>query len=295
MLLKGVYVALVTPFTSDGEVNEEALRRNIEYLIEGGVAGIVPCGTTGESATLSWDEHNRIVDIAVDAAAKRVQVIAGAGSNNTRESIAAARHAKDMSADAILCITPYYNKPTQEGLYRHFREIATSVPINMIPYNVPGRTGVNMVPETLERLCEFPNVVGVKEASGNIEQISEIHRRLGDRLAILSGDDSLTLPILALGGSGVISVLGNLLPARLHDMVEAFFGGDFAKALKMHEELLPLARAMFIETNPIPVKTAMEFLGMAAGPLRLPLVSMSEDNKRKLVRVLEKGGLEPRS
>jgi 4-hydroxy-tetrahydrodipicolinate synthase len=294
MRLQGVYVALVTPFTAAGEIDEDGLRRNIEHLIEGGVSGIVPCGTTGESATLSWDEHNRVVDIAVDAAAKRVKVIAGAGSNNTRESIAAAKHAKSMAADAILCITPYYNKPNQEGLYRHFREIATSVSIDMIPYNVPGRTGVNMTPETLERLCELPNVIGVKEASGNIEQISEIHRRLGDRLAILSGDDALTLPILAVGGKGVISVLGNILPRRMNDMVTAFLSGDFASALRSHEELLPVARAMFIETNPIPVKTAMEHLGFAAGPLRLPLAPMSEDNKRKLFRVLDNNNVPAR-
>jgi 4-hydroxy-tetrahydrodipicolinate synthase len=291
MLLKGLYVAMVTPFTENGEVEEDGLRSNIEHLIKGGVSGIVPCGTTGESATLSWEEHNRVVDIAVDAAAKRVQVIAGAGSNNTRESIAAARHAKEMDADAILCITPYYNKPTQEGLYRHFREIAKSVSINMVLYNVPGRTGVNMTPETIERLCEFSNVVGVKEASGNIEQISEIHRRMGERLAVLSGDDSLTLPVLSVGGSGVVSVLGNILPSSISGMISAFQSGNFKEALRMHEELLPLARAMFIETNPIPVKTAMQYLGFAAGPMRLPLVPMSEGNKQQLIRVLEKHGL----
>jgi 4-hydroxy-tetrahydrodipicolinate synthase len=293
MRLQGEYVALVTPFTADGSVDEDGLRRNIEVLIEGGVSGIVPCGTTGESATLSWEEHNRVVDIAVDAARHRVQVIAGAGSNNTRESIAAARHAKDMGADAILCITPYYNKPSQEGLYRHFTEIARSVSICMIPYNVPGRTGVNLAPDTLERICEMSNVVGVKEASGNIEQISEIHRRLGDRLAVLSGDDLLTLPILALGGRGVISVVGNILPQRVNSMVTAFFQGKFTDALRMHEELMPITKALFIETNPIPVKTAMNYLGFAGGPLRLPLAPMSEDNKQKLINVFEKCNVRP--
>jgi 4-hydroxy-tetrahydrodipicolinate synthase len=293
MQLHGVYIAMVTPFTRQGNVDEEGLRRNIEFLIENGVAGLVPCGTTGESATLSWEEHNRVVDIAVESARHRVQVIAGAGSNNTRESIAAAKHAKEAGADAILCITPYYNKPTQEGLYRHYREIVESVAIDMVPYNVPGRTGVNLFPETVERLCEFKNIVGVKEASGNIEQISEIHRRCGDRLAILSGDDALSLPILAVGGVGVISVVGNIVPRKLTEMFTAFFKGNLAEAVKVHEHLLPVSRAMFIESNPIPVKTAMHHLGMAAGPLRLPLCSMSDDNKRKLISVLDAGNIKP--
>jgi 4-hydroxy-tetrahydrodipicolinate synthase len=290
MILRGCYVAIVTPFDEKGAVNENALRANIEFLIGKGVAGIVPCGTTGESPTLSWEEHNHVVDVTLDTVKGRVQVIAGAGSNNTAEALAAAKHAKQMGADAILSITPYYNKPTQEGLFQHFKAIATQVDIPIVVYNVPGRTGVNLLPATLERLCEFKNIVAVKEASGNVLQISEIHSRCGDRLTILSGDDALTLPVLVCGGSGVISVVGNFAPDRMTAIVKAFFDGDMKKALALHEALMPVSQAMFIETNPIPVKTAMNLLGMNVGPLRLPMVPMSESNKRELVAVLKKHG-----
>ncbi len=291
MKLQGCYVAVATPFAADGQVNEAGLRSNIEFLIRNGVAGIVPCGTTGESATLSWEEHNRVVDIALDQVKGRVQVIAGAGSNNTHESIEAAVHAKEKGAQAILCITPYYNKPTQEGLYQHYKLIATTVDIPMVVYNVPGRTGVNMLPRTVERLCEFKSIVAVKEASGNVLQISEIHRRCGDRLAILSGDDALTLPILACGGVGVISVVANIWPQKMVALLNAFFAHDMATALSIHEELLPVSNAMFLETSPGPVKTAMNYLGLAAGPLRLPLVDMESDNREKLLSVLKQSGL----
>jgi 4-hydroxy-tetrahydrodipicolinate synthase len=290
MVLRGCYVAIVTPFNENGTVNEKALRSHIDFLISKGVAGIVPCGTTGESATLSWEEHNRVVDVALEQAKGRIQVISGAGSNNTAESLAAARHALEKGSDAILCITPYYNRPTQEGLYQHFKTIASQVNIPIVVYNVPSRTGVNLLPETLERLCEFKNIIAVKEASGNILQISEIHRRCGDRLAILSGDDALTLPILACGGKGVISVVANIAPEKLIAMVNAFFEHDMQTALSFHETLMPLSQAMFIETNPIPVKTAMNLLGMNAGPLRLPLVPMNERNKAELSSVLQKYG-----
>jgi 4-hydroxy-tetrahydrodipicolinate synthase len=288
MVLRGCYVAIVTPFNENGTVNEKALRSHIEFLISKGIAGIVPCGTTGESATLSWDEHNHVVDVALEQAGERIQVISGAGSNNTAESLAAARHAAEKGANAILCITPYYNRPTQEGLYQHFKAIASQVNIPIVLYNVPSRTGVNLLPETLERLCEFKNIIAVKEASGNILQISEIHRRCGDRLTILSGDDALTLPVLACGGKGVISVVANIAPERLIAMINAYFAKDTAAALSLHEALMPLSQAMFIETNPITVKTAMNLLGMNAGPLRLPLVPMSERNKAELVAVLHK-------
>lgn len=290
MILRGCYVAIVTPFDENGRVNEPVLRANIEFLISKGVAGVVPCGTTGESPTLSWEEHNHVVDVTLDAVKGRVQVIAGAGSNNTAEALAAAKHAKQMGADAILSITPYYNKPTQEGLFQHFKTIATQVDIPIVVYNVPGRTGVNLMPATLERLCEFKNIVAVKEASGNVLQISEIHRRCGDRLTILSGDDALTLPILVCGGSGVISVVGNFAPDRMTAIINAFFDGDMKKALALHEELMPVSQAMFIETSPIPVKTTMNLLGMNAGSLRLPMVPMTESNKRELVTVLQKHG-----
>ncbi|MBD3343839.1 MAG: 4-hydroxy-tetrahydrodipicolinate synthase [Chitinivibrionales bacterium] len=292
MELKGCYVALVTPFLSDGAVDEDGLRSNIEFLISKGVSGVVPCGTTGESATLSWEEHNRVVDIAIDEAKKRVQVIAGAGSNNTAESIKAARHAREQGADAILCITPYYNKPTQEGLFQHYKVITDEVDIPVVAYNVPGRTGTNLLPETVERLCELQNVVAVKEASGDVGQISEIHRRCGDRLTILSGDDGLTFPIIACGGKGVISVVGNILPDAMSEMISLYLQGDSAGALKIHEKLLPICRALFFESNPIPVKTAMNYLNLAAGPLRLPLTPMSENNKQKLITVLNESNVD---
>jgi 4-hydroxy-tetrahydrodipicolinate synthase len=291
MILQGCYVAIVTPFTVDGQVDEKGLRSNIEFLIENGVSGIVPCGTTGESATLSWDEHNNVVDIALDQVKGRVQVIAGAGSNSTSESIEAAAHAKEKGAHAILCITPYYNKPTQEGLYQHYKMIATTVDIPMVLYNVPGRTGVNMLPKTVERLCEFKSIVAIKEASGNIQQISEIHRRCGERLTVLSGDDALTLPILACGGQGVISVVANIWPQKMVAMLKAFFAGDMPAALLLHEDLLPVSNAMFFETSPGPVKTAMNYLGLAAGPLRLPLVDMESDTREKLISVLKQSGI----
>lgn len=291
MIFKGCYVAIVTPFRDDGSINEQALRSNIDFLISKGVAGLVPCGTTGESATLSWEEHNRVVDITIDQAKGKVQIIAGAGSNNTEESIAAARHAQDKGADALLCITPYYNKPTQEGLFQHYKAISSSVEIPIVVYNVPGRTSVNLLPETLERLCAFKNIECVKEASGNITQISEIHRRCGDRLSILSGDDALTLPILAIGGKGVISVVGNIVPDRMVSLINEYFKGNMDAALKIHEELLPLCQGMFVETNPIPVKTAMNLLGMNAGVFRLPLVAISERNKQELISVLRKYNL----
>jgi 4-hydroxy-tetrahydrodipicolinate synthase len=289
--LRGCYVAIITPFDDNGAVNETALRSNIDFLINKGVAGIVPCGTTGESATLSWEEHNHVVDVALEQAKGKIQVIAGAGSNNTSESLNAAAHARQMGADAILCITPYYNKPTQEGLYRHFKTIASKVDIPIVLYNVPGRTGVNLLPQTVERLCECPTIVAIKEASGNVLQISEIHRRCGDRLTILSGDDPLTLPILACGGKGVISVVANFAPEKLIAMISAFFANDVKSAMDLHEKLMPLSQAMFIETNPIPVKTAMNLLGMNAGPLRLPLVPMEESNKQTLLAVLRTYGL----
>ncbi len=293
MHLQGCYVALVTPFNDQGSINEEGLRLNINFLIESGVSGIVPCGTTGESATLSWEEHNRVVDIALNEARGRVNVITGAGSNNTKEAIEAAKHAKENGANAILCITPYYNKPTQEGLYQHYRAITEQVDIPVVIYNVPGRTGVNLLPETLERLCEFDTIIAVKEAAGNLLQISEIHRRCGDRLTILSGDDQLTLPILACGGKGVVSVVGNILPAKVSEMIKAFSDCRMDDALTLHEELLPVSNAMFIETNPIPVKTAMNYLGLHAGSLRLPLVPMGEGNKQRLISVLQSNNVSP--
>ncbi len=293
MNLQGCYVALVTPFDKNGNIDENGLRKNIDFLIDRGVSGVVPCGTTGESATLSWEEHNHVVDVALDEAKGRVTVITGAGSNNTREAIEAARHAKENGADAILCITPYYNKPTQEGLYQHYKAVTSEVKIPVVVYNVPGRTGVNLLPETIERLCEFETIVAIKEASGDLLQISEIHKRCGDRLTILSGDDALTLPSLVCGSSGVISVIGNILPAKMTAMIQAFFEKRIDDALAIHEELLAVSNSMFIETNPIPVKTAMNYLGLSAGSFRLPLVSMADNNKEQLISVLNAHGINP--
>lgn len=286
MEFKGCYVAIVTPFTADGSVNEQALREHVEFLIKGGVAGIVPCGTTGESATLSWEEHNRVVDIVIDQAKKRVQIIAGAGSNNTRESINAAKHAQQMGADAILCITPYYNKPTQEGMFQHYKTINDSISIPMVVYNVPGRTGVNLLPETVLRLCELKNVLAVKEASGNVGQISEIHRLCGNKVTLLSGDDALTLPILSVGGKGVISVVANIVPEKMVALIDNYLNGNCAEALRLHEELYPLSQSMFIETSPAPVKTAMNLMGLNVGSVRLPLVDLTGRNKESLITVL---------
>jgi 4-hydroxy-tetrahydrodipicolinate synthase len=291
MDLKGCYVAIITPFDQNGKVDEEALRKHVNFLVGKGVAGIVPCGTTGESATLSWEEHNYVIDIVINEVNGRVKVIAGAGSNNTAESISAARHAQKSGADAILCITPYYNRPTQEGLFQHYKSIASNVDIPIVVYNVPGRTGTNLLPETLERLCELPTIVAVKEASGNVNQISQIHSRCKERLQILSGDDALTLPILSVGGTGVISVVSNIVPEKMCKLIDAFFSGNFPLALKIHEELLPLNAAMFLETNPIPVKTAMNIMGLSGGTFRLPLVPMSENNKQELINVLKKYNL----
>ncbi len=291
MDFKGCYVAIITPFNENGKIDEESLRKHVNFLVDKGVAGIVPCGTTGESATLSWEEHNSVIDIVINEANGRVKIIAGAGSNNTAESISAAKHAQKSGADAILCITPYYNRPTQEGLFQHYKSIASNVEVPIVVYNVPGRTGTNLLPETLERLCELPSIVAVKEASGNVSQISEIHRRCKDRLHILSGDDALTLPILSIGGTGVISVVSNIVPEKMCKMIDAFFAGDFAMALQIHEELLPLSSAMFLETNPIPVKTAMNILGFTGGTFRLPLVSMNERNKQELINVLKRYNL----
>ena len=280
-------MAIVTPFTKDGAVDRQGLRANLDFLIEQGVAGIVPCGTTGESATLSWEEHNQVVETTVSHVNRRVQVIAGAGSNNTSESLKAARHARDAGADAILSITPYYNKPTQEGLYLHYQAIATRVDIPLILYNVPGRTGVNMLAETVERLCAFDTIVGIKEASGDLVQMSEIHRRCHGRLTVLSGDDALTLPALTIGATGVISVAANIVAREVSDLISAFQAGKSSEAMEVHERSLPLFRILFIETSPAPIKTAMNYLGLAAGPLRLPLAPMSEMNREKLIALMD--------
>jgi 4-hydroxy-tetrahydrodipicolinate synthase len=277
---------MVTPFTDEEEIDVEGMRSNIAYLEKGGVAGLVPCGSTGESATLTFDEHKKLVELTVDAAS--VPVIAGTGSNNTAEAVELTRYAQDAGADAALLIVPYYNKPMKSGLIKHFSAIAQACEIPLILYNIPGRTGINMDPETISTLAhEYSNVAGVKEASANFTQISniiEITRGLD--FSVLSGDDGLTLPMMALGATGVILVTADILPKQMGQLAQLCLEGNFAKARDVHYQLAPLFKALFIETNPIPVKKACDLLGLAGGPLRLPLTMMAEPNVVKLKETL---------
>jgi len=289
-MFSGSMTALVTPFR-DGEFDEKAYRGLIEFQIGAGTDGLVPCGTTGESATLSHEEHDRVVEACIAAAAGRVPVIAGAGSNSTREALRLTRHAKDAGADAALLITPYYNKPTQEGLYRHFAHVAERVDLPIVLYNVPGRTGVNLLPETVARLAEIPTIVAIKEATADLRQASRIIELCGERIAVISGDDFTVLPLLAIGGTGVISVVSNVAPALMARLVDAFFAGDYRSAREAHYQLLPLSDAMFIETNPIPVKTALALMGKIALEFRLPMCPMSDKNQERLAGVLRAAGL----
>jgi len=288
--LRGSMVALVTPFRHD-KVDEPAIKRLIELQVASGTTGIVPCGTTGESATLSFDEHDRVIDVTVQAARGRIPVIAGTGSNNTREAIRLTRHAKQAGADAALLISPYYNKPTQRGLYLHFKAIAEAVDIPLVIYNIASRTAVNIEPDTFAQLATLKNIVAVKESSGNVEQMSRILQATQGRMVLLSGDDALTLPVLAIGGTGVISVAANIVPKDVAALVEAFEQGHRERAVQWHQRLLPLVRALFLETNPIPVKTAMGMLGIIEPELRLPLCEMSEVNLARLRSALEDYGL----
>lgn len=289
-MFQGSMVAIITPF-KDGKIDEKAYGDLIDFHISNGTDGIVPCGTTGESATLSYDEHNRLVRFTVEASAGRVPVIAGTGSNSTDEAIYLTAYAKQCGADAALMITPYYNKPTQEGLYRHFKQIAEEVDLPVILYNVPGRTGVNMLPSTVARLSELNNIVAVKEASGSMTQVCEIYRLCGDNIAILSGEDAINFPILASGGRGMISVTANIVPKQMADMWDAFVSGDINRARAIHYELFDLHQNLFIETNPIPVKTALSMMGKCTEEMRLPLCAMGEGNKEKLRQVLLGYGL----
>jgi 4-hydroxy-tetrahydrodipicolinate synthase len=289
-MIQGAIVAIVTPFRN-GKVDEEALRRLIEEQIMAGTDGIAPCGTTGESTTLSHEEHDRVIEITVDAVKKRVPVIAGTGSNSTAEALRLTKHAWEAGADAALIVCPYYNRPTQEGLYLHYRAIAEEVPVPIIVYNIPGRTGTNMLPETLARLAKIPNIVGVKEASGSIKQMSDVIQLCGADFDVLSGDDIFTLPLLALGGKGVISVISNVVPGDMAGMVDAFAAGDLEKARQLHYRMSPLIDALFIETNPIPVKAALAMMGKIAYELRLPLCRMVEKNEAALKKVMQDYGL----
>jgi 4-hydroxy-tetrahydrodipicolinate synthase len=289
-MFKGSIVAIVTPF-KNGEIDEETLRGLVEFQIENGTDGIVPCGTTGEASTLDYDEHDRVIEIVVQQAKKRVPVIAGTGSNSTKEAIEITEHAKRVGADGALLVTPYYNKPTQEGLYRHYKTVAEAVALPQVLYNVPGRTGVNMLPETVARLADIPNIVGIKEASGSLQQVSEILSLCGDSIEVLSGDDFVTFPIMACGGGGVISVTANIMPKEVAGLVDAFNAGDLEEARRLHLKLLRISNAMFIETNPTPVKTALGLMGKCDDEVRLPLAPMSEANTAKLAAVMREYGL----
>ncbi|MBU1404697.1 MAG: 4-hydroxy-tetrahydrodipicolinate synthase [Proteobacteria bacterium] len=289
---RGAYVAIVTPFTKDGKVDEKGLKDLIEFQIKNGTHGIVPCGTTGESATLNHAEHHRVVELTVKAVKGRVPVLAGTGSNSTSESIELTRAAKAAGADGALMITPYYNKPTQEGLYQHFKAVAEAVDIPIILYNVPSRTAVNMLPETVARCAKIKNIVGVKEATADLNQISQVIRLCPKNFAVLSGDDFTSMATVAIGGAGVISVTSNVAPKDMAAMMDAALAGDYTTARKLHYKLFPLMGAMFIETNPTPAKTALALMGKIKNSApRLPLYKMSEASTEKLRKVLADCGL----
>jgi 4-hydroxy-tetrahydrodipicolinate synthase len=289
-MFKGSIVAIVTPFKK-GVFDEKAYCDLIEWHIAQGTHGIVPCGTTGEASTLDFEEHYRVIEVAVKAVNKRIPVIAGTGANSTDEAVVLTRRAKELGADGALLVTPYYNKPTQEGLFRHYKAVADAVDIPIVLYNVPGRTAVNMLPVTVARLMECPNIVALKEATGDMKQASELLRLCGDRLTLLSGDDFTTLTMLALGGRGGISVTANVAPGDCAGMCNAWERGDIAKARELHYRLEPINNAMFIETNPIPVKTALALMGRIGEEFRLPLCEMSGANKEKLKGALQGAGI----
>ena len=287
---QGSLVALVTPFR-DGQVDEPKLRELVEFHVANGTDAIIPCGTTGESPTLSHDEHKRVVEVVIEAARGRVPVVAGTGSNSTTEAIDLTAHAKKAGAAGALVVNPYYNKPTQEGLYRHFKAIAEGVDIPILVYNIQSRTAVNVETDTLARLAKIPNIVGVKEASGSLDQMTQVILACGPDFSVLSGDDNLTLPLMAVGGRGVVSVVANIVPRDTAEMAHAALEGDWKRARDLFHRLFPLCRAMFIETNPIPVKEAMAMLGMIAPEFRLPLCRMADANRERLKTILQQFGL----
>lgn len=287
-MFEGVLPAIITPFKRNSAMglDVQGLERNIGFLLSCGIHGIVPCGSTGESATLTFEEHEKVIEIAVDKVNGRILVLAGSGSNNTAEAVRLTKAAKDIGADGVLVISPYYNKPNRSGLIKHYTKLA-DLDIPVVMYNVPGRTGQNLEPDLVAELARHPNIVAIKEASGNIGQISRIiEETQDDDFVVISGDDNITLPIMALGGAGVISVAANVDPKRMVALYEAMKHGDYQKALVLHYALSPLLRAMFIDTNPIPVKKAVELLGMAGGPVRLPLDDLDEKKTEQLKKIL---------
>ena len=287
-MFSGSMVAIVTPFDSQGKFAEETYRQLIDFQIENGTDVIVPCGTTGESATLDFDEHEYVIKVCIDQVNKRVPVIAGTGANNTAEAIHLSKNAKSNGADGLLLVCPYYNKPSQEGIYQHYKKLAEEVALPQILYNVPGRTGVNVTADTTIRLAEFANIVAIKEASGDLTQVSQILSRAGDKIDVISGDDFLTFPMMCCGAKGVISVSANAIPRQVKDMVEAVQNGDYLAGRKLHLELLEFHTAMFIESNPVPVKKTLELMGKIEAHVRLPLVVMSDATLEKLKSVLQR-------
>ncbi|MCH7867171.1 MAG: 4-hydroxy-tetrahydrodipicolinate synthase [Myxococcales bacterium] len=290
MMFEGVFTALVTPFRDD-KIDEPALRQLVENQITAGIAGLVPCGSTGESATLSVQEHHQVIDIVISAAAGRVPVMAGTGSNNTREAIGFTRYAKEAGATAALLLSPYYNKPTQQGLVEHFEAIANETQFPLMIYNIPGRTASNITPETLARLAENEFIVGVKEASGNLEQIAQVIALCPDDFDVLAGDDTLLLPILAIGGKGGIAVTSNIVPTAMMELHQSFRSGDAERARELHYQLLPLFNALFTETNPIPVKAALALMGVMQDDIRLPLTQLTQPNRDRLQAVMKELGI----
>ena len=292
MKFEGTYVAMVTPFKKDGTIDEEGYRQNINYLIDQGVNGLVAAGTTGESATMTHDEHQKVVELLIDEVDGKVTTIAGTGSNSTSEAIELTKFALDAGADSALVITPYYNKPQQHALIEHYRSIAEKNDIPIIAYNVPSRTGINMDVETIVELAKIDNVDAVKEASGSVDKVSDIYRALSlegleDDFSILSGEDSLTLPLMSVGATGVISASANIDAKRMVLMVDSILNDDYTRAMELHYEMLDIIRALFIESNPVPVKTAMNLMGMPSGPLRKPLCEMKEENLEVLKKALK--------
>src|SRR5436309_4832965 len=289
-MFAGSMVALVTPF-KDGKVDRTSLEGLVEFHVEHGTSGIIPCGTTGESATLSHEEHEDVIKAVIKAVNKRIPVIAGTGSNSTDEAIRLTREAEKSSADGALMISPYYNRPTQEGIYQHYKKVAAEVGIPIIIYNIPGRTGSKIEPETLARLSEIKNIAGVKEATGSVDQAIDVIRLCGDRLAVYSGEDSLIFSLMALGGKGVISTVANVAPKETSQLTEACLKGNWEKGRELQFKLMPLIRSLFIETNPIPAKTALSLMGKCTGELRLPLTSMSEGALKKMKQAMTDFGL----
>jgi 4-hydroxy-tetrahydrodipicolinate synthase len=284
---QGSFVALVTPFRN-GKVDEAKLRELVELHVANGTDGLIPCGTTGESPSLNHDEHRGVVETVIEAARGRIRVVAGTGSNSTAEAIDLTKHAERAGAAGALVVNPYYNKPTQEGLYRHFRAVAESVAIPVLVYNIQSRTAVNVETDTMARLArDVRNIVGVKEASGSLDQMSQVIAACGPNFSVLSGDDNITLPLLAIGGSGVVSVIANIMPRETADLVHAALDGDWKRARDLHYRLFPLARAAFLETNPIPIKEAMAMAGMIEPEFRLPMCRMSDANREKLRAILK--------